>query len=568
MAVVLPFIVRRKGWSQDEQAEFVRATALLRSAGLPVVVEDGLSDEGDPWTIFLREDTGDVIAHIARIDGLIMAVSAARQDVVSGPSFRAVMNRIIRHQPLVLPTTRPGDTVFMHPAAALIAFVATALAWSRHEESDLHRSERSPGEDDTLGHELPQSQAGSGSFLREALLSKAEAAGLSLDLTSASVASRLVLAISMAAIVLADHFVRPAPGDAVVIAAASTETERRPDDELQQAGLSLFAAGPSSDLSEATPFAEPNGDFRIGAELRDLQAAIAETPAERTSSPLEATAAAEASVPIAGAENTGDHAIEGLIELNPRRLLSTDAPDMDEASGKEVAAIVATKVPEIEGPATADPGAIASPAANGSASEAQHVKISADAGDFLTLVFDFKSPMTSGAMALNHLYLTESDLSHFSSLNGVIVDDSASFHLTANEGVTSSDVVSAEIAIEDPTPTSSATGYQLIGDILAFAFDQGHLLSPSAAELRGLSSALAANPFLPAIDRILVIDLPDLLADAFRFTDSVIMMSRDLAHQLLPTADMQAQAEMGLPNGINLKLIGVIDLQSEGYSMV
>ena len=78
MVTILPFVsASRKGWSQAEHAEFARATMVLRGTGLPVITESGLSDEGDPWTIFLREDTGDVVVHICKIDGRVVAASAA-----------------------------------------------------------------------------------------------------------------------------------------------------------------------------------------------------------------------------------------------------------------------------------------------------------------------------------------------------------------------------------------------------------------------------------------------------------------------------------------------------------
>src|SRR3954469_12013279 len=99
----------KRDWSSAEQAEFLRAAAILRRTGLPIACERGLTDEGDPWTIFLREDTGDVIVHIAKIDGRIYASSTASGDLVAGFGLRAVMDRIVQTQPLILPPSDQGS---------------------------------------------------------------------------------------------------------------------------------------------------------------------------------------------------------------------------------------------------------------------------------------------------------------------------------------------------------------------------------------------------------------------------------------------------------------------------
>ena len=54
---------------------------ILTQAGLETEVDSGITDEGDPWFVFIRPDTGDVVAHFARIDGLFLAVSAVNQEV-------------------------------------------------------------------------------------------------------------------------------------------------------------------------------------------------------------------------------------------------------------------------------------------------------------------------------------------------------------------------------------------------------------------------------------------------------------------------------------------------------
>ena len=63
-------VSREKQWNNQDIADFYRAMEILTQAGLETEVDSGITDEGDPWFVFIRPDTGDVVAHFARIDGL------------------------------------------------------------------------------------------------------------------------------------------------------------------------------------------------------------------------------------------------------------------------------------------------------------------------------------------------------------------------------------------------------------------------------------------------------------------------------------------------------------------
>lgn len=142
-ATILPFAPRRVApgqWHPHEIAECYRIIDLLGRSGLLVSLETGTSDEGDPWLVFLRGDTQDVIAHLARIDDWVIAASVANDGVFRGRSLRDVLSLIVRTQPLVVSPGSSGDRVFMHPAAVLAAFVATALAVSVHGDAFVGRS--------------------------------------------------------------------------------------------------------------------------------------------------------------------------------------------------------------------------------------------------------------------------------------------------------------------------------------------------------------------------------------------------------------------------------------------
>lgn len=571
MAVILPFNSSgrsRKDWSQAEQAEFVRVTAILRNAGLPVVVEGGLSDEGDPWTIFLREDTGDVIVHIARVDGLIVAASAASDDVVSGPNFRSVMDRVLRGQPLVLPTTRPGDTVFMHPAAVMTAFVATALMWSLTEQADLYSGEpRSDGQGDvTEGGAWKVWSALSG-LLREALFPKEDAVGLNNELNgSVPCSGRAMLAASIAAIAMAAELIRSdlnaSPDTAIVQADIADNIEVEP--HLAKASVSAAAPLPGE-------FADETGD----AAHSTVQIAMTDGTTVQLAGPLEASDDKHVLVWLDAAHGDearvgGDEEIptNGVVSFSlgdpyliARWMESTgEGHSRDEQQKGKDAAQAAVK-PDGGGTEASDRFEIVVPTGGSETLEVHHVKVMENATEFLSLIFDVKSVMaSSGGFAAWHVY------------SGDVGATQLVHALTAVDGpLPTEPVTKAEAAAADATAATSATAstgnteYRLIDDILAFAFDQEHQLAPTANDLRGLSAALKANPFLPEIDRILVIDLPDLKTDAFRFTDDVVMMSRDLAHELLPHMNMQSQAELQLLNGTSLKLIGVIDLHADSH---
>jgi hypothetical protein len=139
-ARVLSFNSRKEGsqarigarWENDELAECYRVVELLGRNGLPVGMETGVSDEGEPWVVFVREDTQDVIIHLARIDGRFMASSVASPVTLYGRSLRDILQEVLRTQPLVLPRlpdTAEGGSLLLHPLAILAAFIATAFVF-------------------------------------------------------------------------------------------------------------------------------------------------------------------------------------------------------------------------------------------------------------------------------------------------------------------------------------------------------------------------------------------------------------------------------------------------------
>jgi hypothetical protein len=117
----------RRNWNNQEIADFYRAMGVLRQAGLDTSTDFGVTDEGDPWFVFLKADSGDVIAHFAKIDGQFIAVSALSREVYRGTGIREIVDKMLERHPLLIPQRRDGGRLLLHPTAALTAFLAAAF---------------------------------------------------------------------------------------------------------------------------------------------------------------------------------------------------------------------------------------------------------------------------------------------------------------------------------------------------------------------------------------------------------------------------------------------------------
>jgi hypothetical protein len=121
---------RNRGWTNQEIAEFYRVSDILGRSGLSIAVDQGETDEGDPWLVFFREETGDVIAHFARVNSQFLAVSSLDNRLYRGEDVRAVVQQMLNGHPMFLPKGNQSGRLFLHPSAALTAFVAAAFILS------------------------------------------------------------------------------------------------------------------------------------------------------------------------------------------------------------------------------------------------------------------------------------------------------------------------------------------------------------------------------------------------------------------------------------------------------
>jgi hypothetical protein len=112
-------------------AEFYRVESVLLQSGLRVTSDRGVSDEGDPWFVFVRAEDDEVIIHFARISGRYLISAPSYGDNITGHDFQALVLALLERQPSVH-TVRRDDNIAWHPSALLVMLVASALLKTNH----------------------------------------------------------------------------------------------------------------------------------------------------------------------------------------------------------------------------------------------------------------------------------------------------------------------------------------------------------------------------------------------------------------------------------------------------
>ena len=121
----------RGDWSQRELAEFYRVEDALTKSGVVISTDRGLTDEGEPWFVFFRQDNEEVIVHFARIGGEYVVASNFTEAVFRGRNFQTLVRELLDSHPCVLPKQHSSrSTVFLHPATLLAALVVTGYVKS------------------------------------------------------------------------------------------------------------------------------------------------------------------------------------------------------------------------------------------------------------------------------------------------------------------------------------------------------------------------------------------------------------------------------------------------------
>ena len=134
---------RSRDWTSQELAEFYRVESALIQGGMKISTDRGVSDEGDPWFVFCREEGGDPVVHFARIDGQYIIASPAYEGVARGLDFKSMVQDLTSRHKLASVNKSEKSNIFMHPAALLIILVGIAFFKT---PSEAQASEGSKGE--------------------------------------------------------------------------------------------------------------------------------------------------------------------------------------------------------------------------------------------------------------------------------------------------------------------------------------------------------------------------------------------------------------------------------------
>lgn len=157
-------------WTNQELAELYRVEAILLQSNVKISSARGLSDQGDPWFAFCRED-GEVFVHIARITGCYLLDSPRLSAPLTGNSFRELVERFVKnlaeHAPVgnvvqLRPTGGRDDVVHLHPAIMLAAIV-----WTIYIGSDDFVSSANAADAFSLSHDDDAAASSAGDRLSE-----------------------------------------------------------------------------------------------------------------------------------------------------------------------------------------------------------------------------------------------------------------------------------------------------------------------------------------------------------------------------------------------------------------
>lgn len=83
------------GWRPQERAELLRAATMLQGRLGPIELADGLTDQGEPWAVLIDSETGEVLAHFARIDGRFVASLPQHGIALDDREFRVAIDRTL-----------------------------------------------------------------------------------------------------------------------------------------------------------------------------------------------------------------------------------------------------------------------------------------------------------------------------------------------------------------------------------------------------------------------------------------------------------------------------------------
>jgi hypothetical protein len=584
-AVVIPFTTshprqRSRGWRPDEIAEVYRVVDLLARAGVSVAIDSGQSDEGEPWLVIMRDDTEDVIVHIARIDGRVIVASAVSERMFSGPTLGEALRRAVGTDVLVLP--RGGtSTFFLHPAALLAALIATALTHATAaastgtadvaEDGGATRAPSAPtGPPAGPDRPHPEELRAQGPGEPSPALGRHESPAYS----SAAVATAVATVVISVALTGEDQlnlitreFLQAMAPTAQGMGDAEQHEERAAQSSQAQvdlvsapplvAGVSMYHDAPDGDatlpptvadgldVAPATAHADgfrpeflPWLDELPSFKLAGHQEALPTEPRDRlhggwdsaqvTTSHLEGTELGQA---VAPAEQQGVISLSTALApvTSPAQAASTAAP-----------------------PAQSVAGTAAAP--SGSSAGLHSATHDPDMLEFSHFSLFREGAQLLGVFKFDDLHL-HADREPGEENAGSPGPDTARGSAAPGDAMsmTLPQPALPEVVPYEASPETKAAA------LTKFAYGDAHEVHVSHATLEAIRAQVTANSFLPNVDRVIIFDTPHPNADQFMLMPGVAMVRSESAAELLSHLAAQP-VDFTLSDGATLRLLGMIDL--------
>ena len=88
----------RQGWSKQELAHLRSAAKLMRAGRTSIRTDAGVTDEGDPWFVLCADETGEIIAHFARIGSEYIACVPFRSGALTGRILPDLIEQFLQHK--------------------------------------------------------------------------------------------------------------------------------------------------------------------------------------------------------------------------------------------------------------------------------------------------------------------------------------------------------------------------------------------------------------------------------------------------------------------------------------
>lgn len=509
-------------WRPDEIAEVYRVIDMLARAGLGVSMESGVSDEGDPWLVVLRDDTADVIVHVARIDGRVVAVSVASDQTFTGSTLAEAMRAVLKGQTLILP--RDDVSFFVHPATILAAFVTTALAHAAG----------------TAGHPQGGSEAG-GEAARTTHGQSVEPASTAPRPADAPSYSPSFLAAAVAAV-------------AAVV--ALTSDGNLPISQRQaflplEVTASLATLRHHDDKAPPLPWAQTDDGFiSVNADIAHSAIDPRDDLEEQALPPLSPAP----SVMLAATE----------LRLTDIALPKADAEADPFAPMSQAAPVLSSHEPTtiLVEPVTSADAATAQPA------EAMVLLSAMPISTEETPAFTQMEPDLVSLGNGNLLYWTAASLLDILP-HGLA--ERAEWSLADRQQATA-DVSVGPVVDTDPAKALSSDTFIVVSVpidaspqtkaaiLTGFVHDERSEFSANQAQAEAVLDVVVTNPFLADVDRVILFEGDGVDVDMFMLMPNVSMLRADLAPSDILKNAPARQVDFHLTDGTTLRLLGVVDV--------